>query len=887
LRAYSTVSDLYLLQFSLQRARFGLWGESVGLVPNPEGRCLRYDTNIGREDIRPEVERILNNIKSLLQDVDQVDQRYGLKSSPGKHSDVSTSVGINIFRSSFERFKSRIKHNQKQKSTWTVTRWAIHDAAKFEVMINRLEKYVDGLEKLTDSLGRLEQRLREEIDTISDVQSLILLRDASSSHRSSSQQDVSDTASRRLTSFVTAKIRTSSVLGSLPSHDLPVPGAWPSSLMSITSAKSTYSFGQTQRPTDAFKPAPSCVECSEEHYKCTQRGYRISCYRCHSVNRSCSYDCTSVAASHSGLGAAVGSKTNHLRSEVSFQTYNLDPTDVPQNQRVVNELLHNANARKLLSFEEGDAHYGERLDKTKKADINYLLQNSANLLGQAYSGTSAAKRMFFELRNIRTGNVPFVSAVPIGDSLDKVLASIEGPPETPYAGGVFWITVRLSQNYPLGPPLMRFHTKVYHPNISPQGQICADYSEKWMSLLSAVSRSTVTDPDALWYSRKSTEIQWSLGALLTAICGLLASPDVDDPLVPEIAQQYLANYDNYCKIARDYTKRYAVQERPDDDDLLFLDDMEKNDTNRSSATSSLRTFQLEEDSVSIQLSTKGVYDEPFPGQDEAITSFVSSGTPKPNSSSSVPQSYHRTLLERHKNYPTRLLAAAVKAHLQNSIDIHGFPLDSAADSYYLSTEWLVNTIDEIREEINVVWNDKWWKPTDIDISYVILKLAILWISNELVGDRKTYHRQILRNCKLYFTSLAMNAISLRVGRSIRHFKIVFVDQSGQNWTVQGIRPIDVQELYSAIHACAEITQQLDWQKYSDPGSTDWSPTDLQRFLQDLPKTPAIKELEAYQALVVPSLIPHNDFEPTEYYTRRKRGFTTHDDWGDLTVSPIT
>jgi len=126
-----------------------------------------------------------------------------------------------------------------------------------------------------------------------------------------------------------------------------------------------------------------------------------------------------------------------------------------------------------------------------------LLQNSANLLGQAYSGTSAAKRMFFELRNIRTGNVPFVTAVPKGDSLDKVLASVEGPPETPYAGGVFWITVRLSQNYPLGPPLMRFHTKVYHPNISPQGQICADYREKWMSLLSGVSRSTVTDPDAL------------------------------------------------------------------------------------------------------------------------------------------------------------------------------------------------------------------------------------------------------------------------------------------------------------------------------------------------------------------------------------------------------
>jgi hypothetical protein len=108
------------------------------------------------------------------------------------------------------------------------------------------------------------------------------------------------------------------------------------------------------------------------------------------VNRSCSYDCNSVAESHSGLEAAVGSAKNHLRIEVSFQTYNLDLTDIPQNQRVVSELLYNGIARKLLSFEEGDANYSKRLDKIKRRDINYLFRNSANLLGQAYSSTSAA-----------------------------------------------------------------------------------------------------------------------------------------------------------------------------------------------------------------------------------------------------------------------------------------------------------------------------------------------------------------------------------------------------------------------------------------------------------------------------------------------------------------
>lgn len=180
--------------------------------------------------------------------------------------------------------------------------------------------------------------------------------------------------------------------------------------------------------------------------------------------------------------------------------------------------------------------------------------------------------MVFELRNIRAGKVPFVSAVPLDDNLDKILASIEGPPETPYEGGVFFIKVKLSELDPLGPPIMMFHTKIYHPNISPQGHICADYREKWNSVLSAGIESPVNDAKDLWYPTKSYDIQWSLGALLTALCGLLATPDVDDPLVPEIAQKYLEDYDGFCQDARYYTQRYATGSRPPQEDISFSEE---------------------------------------------------------------------------------------------------------------------------------------------------------------------------------------------------------------------------------------------------------------------------------------------------------------------------
>ena len=288
------------------------------------------------------------------------------------------------------------------------------------------------------------------------------------------------------------------------------------------------------------------------------------CSRCVQTQKDCSFI---LVGSEEHAESTM--KPSFIDSGTTVALDSLSTQGLPQHRRLLSDLLNKAKPRRPLSFAAGDAHYGERLAPIKSQDENYWLANSIRMLGQANSQSSAAKRMFFELRNIRAGKVPFVSAVPLDDNLAKILASIEGPPETPYEGGVFFITVKLSEIDPFGPPLMRFHTKIYHPNISPQGHICADYKEKWNAVLSAgISKSPVRDAKALWYPPKSDDARWSLGALLTALCGLLASPDVDDPLVPEIAQKYLEDYDEYCENARFYTQRYATGPRPEYQDLV-------------------------------------------------------------------------------------------------------------------------------------------------------------------------------------------------------------------------------------------------------------------------------------------------------------------------------
>jgi len=616
-------------QFSLQRARFGLWGESVGLIPNPnDGRRLRYDKNLDRRDIRPGVERILNNIKSLLDEAGRVDERYGVKADPPPGCEVSTSRGLDIFKGSFERFKSRIRKHQKDTSAWKVTRWAVHDAEKFEGIINRLKGFVDGLEAITKSLGLLQEqhaRLRQEIESISDTESLRLLRDASS-RDGASDHDISDTASRRLItvaesfiegqtigsssrfattaeSFVTARSGPSATKESIDTDDLEIPGAWPESMSLKPQPK-----GQPRRPPKTrpsrvvAKPTRSCQGCLKEHYKCVVIDASGTCGRCWQTQRQCSFLPAQPVADQDATSTTPAIGSTYISLDGS-STSTSTSQDLPQHQRLINELIGKAKPRKPLSFAAGDADYGQLLSGIKREDEDYWLENSGKILGEANSGSSAAKRMFFELRDIRSGKVPFVSAVPLDDSLDKVLASIEGPPETPYEGGVFWITVKLSESDPYGPPLMRFYTKVYHPNISPQGHICADYKEKWNTVLSAgFSKAPAKDPSAQWYRGKSTEPKWTLGALLTALCGLLASPDVDDPLVPEIAAKYLEDYEGYCENARRYTKKFATdRRRPDLNILHFLDDLKSNESGSA--------FPEPDNAIkSLQDSLRGAYD---------------------------------------------------------------------------------------------------------------------------------------------------------------------------------------------------------------------------------------------------------------------------------------
>ncbi|KAJ5134692.1 hypothetical protein N7526_006057 [Penicillium atrosanguineum] len=87
------------------------------------------------------------------------------------------------------------------------------------------------------------------------------------------------------------------------------------------------------------------------------------------------------------------------------------------------------------------------------------------------------RRVAKELADIVKDKSSQIQVEPIGDHEDitRLRGSFPGPPDTPYQGGTYSVDIKIPTDYPFRPPLMKFETKVWHPNISSQtGAICLD-----------------------------------------------------------------------------------------------------------------------------------------------------------------------------------------------------------------------------------------------------------------------------------------------------------------------------------------------------------------------------------------------------------------------------
>lgn len=84
--------------------------------------------------------------------------------------------------------------------------------------------------------------------------------------------------------------------------------------------------------------------------------------------------------------------------------------------------------------------------------------------------SNRARRIAKEIADIHADSQSQITAEPLGSEEDitHLRGSFPGPPGTPYEGGHYTVDIKIPNEYPFRPPVMKFVTKVWHPNISSQ-----------------------------------------------------------------------------------------------------------------------------------------------------------------------------------------------------------------------------------------------------------------------------------------------------------------------------------------------------------------------------------------------------------------------------------
>uniref|UniRef100_A0A8C8YUX5 Ubiquitin-conjugating enzyme E2 U n=1 Tax=Prolemur simus TaxID=1328070 RepID=A0A8C8YUX5_PROSS len=127
----------------------------------------------------------------------------------------------------------------------------------------------------------------------------------------------------------------------------------------------------------------------------------------------------------------------------------------------------------------------------------------------------------------KVNNFEGITAVPLDEDMMKWEAEIRGLQNSIWQGLVFQLTINFTPEYNYSPPVVKFTTIPFHPNVNPQtGQPCIDF----------------LDNPNKWNER------YTLSSILLAIQVMLSNPVLENPVNLQAAEILMKDESSYRKI---------------------------------------------------------------------------------------------------------------------------------------------------------------------------------------------------------------------------------------------------------------------------------------------------------------------------------------------------
>ncbi|XP_059476252.1 uncharacterized protein LOC132197166 [Neocloeon triangulifer] len=145
-------------------------------------------------------------------------------------------------------------------------------------------------------------------------------------------------------------------------------------------------------------------------------------------------------------------------------------------------------------------------------------------------------RLRTEIKSMRQDPQEGIQAIPLDRGCCHWIASILGPQGSPYSGGIFYLYLQIPYSYPMHPPLVRFVTKIFHPNVSRHGDVGIDLIHHNWSLAMTVVK------------------------VLISVQSLLTDPFCQVCMEPKIGDLYLNDKKSFELMARNWTWKYAMHD---------------------------------------------------------------------------------------------------------------------------------------------------------------------------------------------------------------------------------------------------------------------------------------------------------------------------------------